>query len=66
MVDPLGFIILLTKKKEIYAEDTWEPVEGIAHLQRLLKKYHSENLDKPNATSPPVDRWSIISNGCAI
>lgn len=35
---------------------TWEPVEEIARLRRLLKKNHAENPDKPTATSPPGDK----------
>ena len=53
---PPGLYYLIHWKGETHAEDTWEPVEGIAHLRRLLKKYHSENPDKPTATSPPVDK----------
>lgn len=53
---PPRLYYLIHWKGETHAEDTWEPVEEIAHLRRLLKKYHAENPDKPTATSPPVDR----------
>ena len=53
---PPGLYYLIHWKGERHAEYTWEPVEGIAHLRRLLKKYHSENPDKPTDTSPPVDK----------
>lgn len=56
---PPGLYYLIHWKGETHVEDTWEPVEGIAHLRRLLKKYHSENPDKLTATSPPVDKGAL-------
>ena len=54
-VQPTGLYYLIHGKKETYAEDTWETVEEIAHLRKLLKKYHSENPEKHSASSPPFD-----------
>ena len=56
---PLGLYYLIYWKGETHAEDTWEPVEGISHLQRLLKKYHGKNSDKSTATSLPVDKKAL-------
>lgn len=53
---PPGLYYLIHWKGETHAEDTWEPVEGVSHLRRLLKKYHGDNPDIPTATSPPVDK----------
>ena len=53
---PPGLYYLIHWKGKTHVEDTWEPVEGISHLRRLLKKYHGKNLDKPTATSLPVDK----------
>ena len=39
----------------MHAEDIWKPVERIAHLRRLLKKYHAKNPENLTATSSPVD-----------
>ena len=51
-----GLYYLIHWKREIHAENIWELVEGITHLRRLLKKYQSENSDKPTATSPLIDK----------
>ena len=50
------FYYLIYWKRETYAEDTWKPVEGIAHLQPLLKKYHTKNHDNPVVISPPFGK----------
>ncbi len=51
-----GLYYLIHSKGKTYAEDTWKPVERIAHLQRLLQKYHAKNPENLTATSPPVDK----------
>ena len=56
---PPRFYYLIHWKIKTHAEDTWERVEGICYLRRLLKKYHAENPDKPAATSPPLDREAL-------
>ena len=53
---PPGLYYLIHWKGETHAEDTWEPIKGVSHLRRLLKKYHSENPEKPTAASPPIDK----------
>ena len=50
-----GLYYLFHWKRETDSENTWEPLERIAHLRRLVKKYHVKNPEKPTATSPPVD-----------
>ncbi len=50
-----GLYYFLHWKGETDSENTWEPLERIAHLRRLVKKYHIKNPEKPTATSPPVD-----------
>ncbi len=54
-IQPTGLYYLIHGKKETHSEDTLETVEEIAHLQKLLKKYHAENPEKHSASSPPVD-----------
>ena len=51
---PPGLYYLIHWKGETHAEDTWELVERIAHLGRLLKKYHSETQTNP---LPPLRLW---------
>lgn len=56
---PPALYYLTYRKREIHAEDTWEPIEGIIHLRLLLKKYYSENLDKPTVISPSIDKGAL-------
>ncbi len=53
---PPGLYYIIYWKKTTHVEDIWKPVKGIAHLQRLLKKYHAKNPKKPTVKSPPVDK----------
>lgn len=43
----------------MHAKNTWEPIEGIAHLRQLFKKYQAKNPDKPIPTSLPVDKGTL-------
>ena len=36
-------------------ENTWEPALAIQHLWKLVTVYHKNNLEKPIATSAPVN-----------
>ena len=53
---PPRLYYLIYWKGETYSEDTWEPIETVFHLRQLLKKYHSENPEKPTAASPSIDK----------
>ena len=50
-----GLYYLISWKNFPEEESTWEPASAIQHLRRLVNTFHKENLDKPTATSTPVD-----------
>lgn len=50
---PAGLYYLIHWKGYPDAEDTWEPLAGVKHLRKLLKKFHEENPTKPTARSTP-------------
>lgn len=47
---------LIHWKSEIHVKFTKEQIKSIVYLSWLLKKYHTENADKPTAISPPIDK----------
>ena len=51
----LGLYYLISWKGFPEEENTREPASAIQHLLRLVSTFHKEHLDKPTATSPPVD-----------
>lgn len=53
---PPRLYYLIYRKKKTHIENTWEPVEKVSYLQRLLKKYYSENLKKPTVAFLPVNK----------
>lgn len=52
---------LIHWKDKTYAKNTSEPVKEISHLWQLLKKCHTKNLNKPTATSLPVNKGAATS-----
>ena len=56
---PPRLYYLIHWKRETHREDTWEPMEGVAHLRQLLKSYHAKNSNKPTATSSPIDKSAL-------
>ena len=56
-----GLYYLVLQKGYPEEENTWEPTSAIQHLQRLITAYHKDNLEKPTATSAPVNTASPIA-----
>ena len=50
-----GLYYLVSWKGYPKEKNTWEPASVIQHLRRLVTAYHKDNLEKPTATSNPVD-----------
>ena len=50
-----GLYYLVSWKGYHEEKNIWEPALAIQHLQRLVTAYHKDNLEKPTATSLPVD-----------
>ena len=36
-------------------ENTWEPLSAVQHLKKLISSFHKDHLEKPTATSLPID-----------
>ena len=56
---PPWLYYLIQWKGKTHTEDIWKPVEGVTHLQQLLKSYHAKNPDKPTNTSSPIDKDTL-------
>ena len=50
-----GLDYLIAWKGYPEEENTWEPFSAIQHLQNLISSFHKNHLEKPTATSPPID-----------
>ena len=50
-----GFYYLISWKGYPKEKNTWEPSLAIQHLRRLVSTFHKEHLEKPTATSTPVN-----------
>lgn len=50
-----GLYYLVSCKGYPEEENTWEPALAVQHLRRLLSTFHKKHLEKPIATSSPVN-----------
>ncbi len=50
-----GLYYLVSWKGYPKEENTWEPASAIIHLCKLISNFHRDYLEKPTATSPPID-----------
>ena len=48
------FYYLLSWKRYLEEENTWEPSSAIQYLRKLLSKFYHKNPNRPTATSPPI------------
>ena len=51
----LGLYYLVVWKGYPKKENSWEHALAVQHLRKLIGTFHKNNLNKPTATSPPVD-----------
>ncbi len=42
-------------------ENTWQPALPVLHLCKLISTFHHDHLEKPTATSPPIDSVSPMA-----
>ena len=47
-------------------KNTWEPALTIQHLWRLVTAYHKDNLQKPIATSAPINMAPLMAKPSAL
>ena len=59
------FYFLILWKSYPEEENTWEPVLAILHLLRLTNAYHKNNLERPTATSLPVNMAPLMARPTA-
>ena len=50
-----GFHYLLSWKRYLEEENTWEPASAVQHLIKLISSFDKDHPDKPTATSPAID-----------
>ena len=50
-----GLYYLVAWKGYSKEENTWEPSSTFQHLKKLISFFHKDYLEKPTATSPPID-----------
>ncbi len=56
-----GLYYLVLWKGYPEEENTWEPSLAVIHLRKLISTFHKEYLEKPTATSPPLDSTSLMA-----
>ena len=50
-----GLYYLVAWKDYPKEENTWELLSAVQHLKKLISSFHKDHLEKPTATSPPID-----------
>ena len=50
-----GFYYLVSWKRYLEEENTWEPASAAQHLRKLISLFYKDYLDKPTATSPTIN-----------
>ena len=56
-----GLYYLISWKKYLEEENTWEPASVVEHLRKLISSFHKDYPDKPTATSSSIDTASPIA-----
>ena len=52
---------LVTWKGYPEEENTWEPSSAVMHLRKMVSTFHKDHLEKPTATSAPLDSASPMA-----
>ena len=50
-----GLYYLVSWKRYLEEENTWEPASAVQHLRKLISLFHKDHPDRPTATSPAID-----------
>ena len=50
-----GLYNLVLWKRYLKEKNTWEPSFVVQHLKKLINSFYKEHLEKPTATSPPIN-----------
>ena len=50
-----GLYYLVSWKRYLREENTWEPTLAIQHLKKLISLFHKDHPDKPMTTSPAIN-----------
>ena len=50
-----GFYYLVSWKKYLEEENTWEPALVVQHFRKLISSFHKNHPDKSTATFPAID-----------
>ena len=50
-----GLYYLVSWKGYLEEKSTWEPFSTVMHLRKMISTFHKDHLEKPTATSPPLN-----------
>ena len=56
-----GFYYLVSWKRYLEEENTWEPASIVQHLRKLISLFHKDHPDKPATTSPAIDTAPLMA-----
>ena len=56
-----GRYYLVSWKGYSKKKNTWEPILAVQHLRKLINTFYKDNLNKPIATSPPVNIAPLVA-----
>ena len=51
----LGLYYLVSWKRYLEEENTWEPASAVQHLRKLISSFYKNHPNKPTATSPTIN-----------
>ena len=52
---------MVSWKRYLEKENTWEPASAVQHLRKLISLFHKDHLDKWSATSPSINTTTIMA-----
>ena len=57
----LGLYYLVAWRRYLEEENMWEPSSTVIYLWKMVSIFHKSHLEKPMATSAPLDTTSPIA-----